>query len=129
MSFRTYSRKTGKTCNQNIFTASWPGIMWMKQNLLNFDSDALNCDPVLFPAKNSPNSVKSNYIFSGQRTRDRALILPWSLFTSIIINLDFSQLQKEKGDQSWTKSGNFGFVPSPQKLESFKKVSTNIFAR
>ena len=43
----------------------------------NFDSDPLTCDPVLFSAKNSPNSAKSNHIFPGKGRGDRALILTY----------------------------------------------------
>ena len=43
----------------------------------NFDSDSLNSDLALFPAKNSPNSTKSNRIFSGRERGDRTLILTY----------------------------------------------------
>ena len=39
----------------------------------DFDPDRLTCDPTLFPAKNSSNSVKSNRIFPGKERGDE----PW----------------------------------------------------
>ena len=64
MSFVIYNRKTGKYLNQDFFTESWPGIVWMKLYLLNFNSTPLTCDPALLPGKNIPNIAKSNRIFS-----------------------------------------------------------------
>ena len=49
----------------------------MKQDISNFDSDPLTCDPALLPAKNSPNSAKSNGIFPGKGRGDRALLLTY----------------------------------------------------
>ena len=40
----------------------------VKQDMSNFDSDPLTCDPALFPAKNSPNSAKNNRISPGKGT-------------------------------------------------------------
>ena len=51
VSFVIYSRKTGKYLNQNIFTGNWPGIVWMKYYLSNFDSIPLTCDLTVFPDK------------------------------------------------------------------------------
>ena len=36
-----------------FFTGKWPGILWVKKILSNFDSDPLTCDQALVPAKNS----------------------------------------------------------------------------
>ena len=47
----------------------------MKQVMSNFDSDFLTCEPALFPAKNSPNSAKSNRIFPRKGRGDGAFIL------------------------------------------------------
>ena len=49
--------------------------MRAKQELSNFDSNPLTCDTALFPAKNSPNSAKSNHIFPEKGREDKALIL------------------------------------------------------
>ena len=45
--------------------------------LSNFYSNALTCDPALFPGRNSPNIAKSNRIFPGKRGGDKALILTY----------------------------------------------------
>ena len=42
--------------------------------LSNFDSNALICNPTVFPGKNSPNIVKSNRVFRGKGRSDRALM-------------------------------------------------------
>ena len=49
----------------------------MKQELPNFDSNPLICDPSLFPGKNSPNIAYSNYIFPGKERGDKAFILTY----------------------------------------------------
>ena len=41
MSFVIYSHKTGKYLNQHFFAGSWPGTVWIKQYLSNFDSTPL----------------------------------------------------------------------------------------
>ena len=56
------------------FTGSWPGTVWGKHDLSNFNSNPLNCDPTLFPGKNSPNIAN---IFSGKGRGDTALILTY----------------------------------------------------
>ena len=43
----------------------------------NFDSGPLTCDAVLFPAKNNPNSAKSNRISPGKGRGNGALILTY----------------------------------------------------
>ena len=57
-----------------VFTGSSPGIVWMKQDLPNFDSNPLTYDPS-FPGKNNPNIANSNHIFSGKGRGDKAFIL------------------------------------------------------
>ena len=49
----------------------------MKLDLSNFDSDPLNCDLALFPAKNNTNRAKSNRIFPRIKEEDRNLILTY----------------------------------------------------
>ena len=70
----------------------------------NFDSDLFNCDPILFAAKNSPNSAKRNHIFPGNGRGDRALILtkldgPIAevFFGGVIVLFDLGHLQEETG--------------------------------
>ena len=75
MSFVICSCKTGKYLNQIFLTESWPGIMWIKLCLSNFDSFPLACDPVLFPGKNIPNIAKSNHIFPRKERQDKDFIL------------------------------------------------------
>ena len=41
----------------------------------NFDLNPLTSDLTLFPVKNSPNSAKSNHIFTGKERGDRNLLL------------------------------------------------------
>ena len=77
MSFVIYSLKTGKYLNQNLFTESWPGIVWMKKYLSNFGTAPLTCDPALFPGKNIPNIAKSNGIFPGKGRGDKDFILTY----------------------------------------------------
>ena len=66
MLFVTYSPKTVK-CWKHFFYMRLTRIVCVKQDISNFDSDPLTCDSALFPAKNSPNSVKSNHIFPERR--------------------------------------------------------------
>ena len=49
-------------------------MVWGKHDLSNFNSNPLNCDPTLFPGKNSPNIAN---IFSGKGRGDTALILTY----------------------------------------------------
>ena len=49
----------------------------MKKDVSNFDSDPLTCDPALSLARNSPNSAKSNRIFSRKERGDKTLILTY----------------------------------------------------
>ena len=77
MSFVIYSRKTRKYLNQNPFTGNWPGIVWIKQNLPNFDSTPLTCDLALFPGKNNPNIVKNNHIFYRKGRWDKDFMLTY----------------------------------------------------
>ena len=56
----------------------------------NFDPDPLTCDPVLFPAKNSSNSAKSNFNFPGKWGGDSALILT---YLDISVAEDFSSFR------------------------------------
>ena len=54
----------------------------MKEDMSNFDSNPLTCNPLpplspLFPAKYSPNSAKSNRFFL---ERERRLSLDFDIF-------------------------------------------------
>ena len=69
MTFVINNCKTGKCWNQNFFANL--------QNFVKFDSNALICDPTLFPGKNSRNIAKSNHIFPRKGKGDRALILTY----------------------------------------------------
>ena len=73
--FVIYSCKTGKYLKQIFLTESWPGILWIKLCLSNFDSFSLACDPILFPGKNISNIAKSNHIFPGKGREDEGFIL------------------------------------------------------
>ena len=46
-----------------LFHRSWSEIEWDKQDMPNFNSDPLTCDPALFPTKNSPK-IQKVMIFS-----------------------------------------------------------------
>ena len=82
----------------------------------NFDLDSSTCDPILFLARNSPSSAKSNYIFFGKGKGDRVLILTFfdismtDIFGRIISFFKFGHLQEEAKGQSWTESENFASV-------------------
>ena len=60
-----------------FFTGSWPGIVWIRQGLPNFDSNPLTCDSYLFPCKNSPNIANSNHFFPGKGRGDKDFILTY----------------------------------------------------
>ena len=47
-----------ESAGAKIFYRSWSGIEWDKQDMPNFNSDPLTCDPALFPTKNSPKIQK-----------------------------------------------------------------------
>ena len=94
--------------------------------LSNFDSNPLIFDPNLLPGKNSPNIAKSNHVFLGKGTGDRALILTYldspmaEVFPYYCLNFSISAIFRGKTCcQSWTKSSNFGpvsFLWIPQLL-------------
>ena len=77
MFFVIYSCKTGKYLNQDYFTGSSPGIVWMKYYLPNFDSTHLTCDLTVFPSKIIPNIAKSNRIFPRKGRGDKDFILTY----------------------------------------------------
>ena len=95
MSSLIYSCKTGKCFNLNFLTGSWTGIVWVKNDQSNFDSNFLTSDFTLLPGKNSLNIAKSSRIFGNGRG-DKTLILiyfgrpsaevfpHYSLFSSIL---------------------------------------------
>ena len=52
--YRDLLPQNWKVLEPNHFTESRPGIVWVKKDMSNFDSDPLTYDPVLFPAKYGP---------------------------------------------------------------------------
>ena len=105
----------------------------MKQYLSNFDPSPLTFDRTLFSSKNIPNTAERNCVFFRKRGEAIKTYLGGSMnegfphYCLYIFSYYFRHLQQEKTCQSWTKSANFGFVPFPYVLESFKNISNSVF--
>ena len=114
------SASNGKCWNQNLFTESWPWIVWMEKDRSNFDCDRLTCDPLCFLPKTAQIMQKVTTFFLERREE----VEPWFwhiwiaqslkfLYTTANIFFNFGHLQGKTRGQIWNKCANFGSVPFP----------------
>ena len=108
----------GKWCDQNLCIFKTSGFMALAQATIDIHSDSLTFDLTLIFIKKRWKSAKSNPIFHLKGRRDTSSlyhfwIAQWVNFFPpklLLLFLISPSSSGEKSGQSWTKSGNSGYL-------------------